>query len=187
MTENERVKAVRIEKGLTMEKFGEKLGVQKSAISKIEHGDNSVSDQIRTAICREFNVREEWLRDGTGEMFNQGYSEQLAALQAKYGLADSSMVMIDKFCHLPTEAQRQVYEYFVDVVKSVSDKNHSAPAAVSDDSSNGAVRAADTESDPVIEAEVKEYRRYLADERKAEEYRQQLKDEEALGEKGSAS
>ena len=44
MTQNERVKEVRKSLGLTLEKFGNKLGVQKSAISKIEKGENSLTD-----------------------------------------------------------------------------------------------------------------------------------------------
>ena len=66
---NERVKELRKFLGLTMEKFGEKVGVKKSAINKIEKGDNSVTEQMAKSICREFGVSEEWLRTGTGEMF----------------------------------------------------------------------------------------------------------------------
>lgn len=66
---NERIKELRKTLGLTLEKFGERLGVRKTAISKIEHGENNVSDQMFKSICREFNVNEEWLRDGSGEMF----------------------------------------------------------------------------------------------------------------------
>lgn len=68
MTENERVKQLRKARGLTLEKFGERLGVTKVAISLIENGKNSVTDQMRRSICREFGVREEWLRDGTEPM-----------------------------------------------------------------------------------------------------------------------
>ena len=71
MIENDRIKEVRQAKNLTLEKFGERVGVQKSAISKIEHGENAVSDQIRRAVCREFDVNEHWLRTGEGEMFIQ--------------------------------------------------------------------------------------------------------------------
>lgn len=68
---NERIKQLRKELGLTLDKFGEKIGVGKTAISKIENGDRSVTDQMFKSICREFNVREEWLRNGEGEMFVQ--------------------------------------------------------------------------------------------------------------------
>ena len=69
MTQGERVKLVRKTLGLTLEKFGEKVGVQKSAISKIEKGENGITDQMCKSICREFNVSDEWLRDGTGDIF----------------------------------------------------------------------------------------------------------------------
>lgn len=54
---------------LSMEKFGERLGVGKTAIHKLENGVNNVTDQMLKSICREFNVSEDWLRYGTGDMF----------------------------------------------------------------------------------------------------------------------
>lgn len=68
-TLNERVKQLRKTLDLTMEKFGEKIGVKKSAISLIESGKNSLTEQMIKSICREFDVDEEWLRNGTGSMF----------------------------------------------------------------------------------------------------------------------
>lgn len=65
----ERVKELRKVLGLSGEKFGEKIGVTRSAISDIERGRNGLSEQNILAICREFNVNEEWLHTGTGEMF----------------------------------------------------------------------------------------------------------------------
>ena len=72
MSINDRVKMLRKEKlRQTMEKFGERLGVKKSAISDIENGRNNLTDQMCKSICREFNVNEQWLRTGEGEMFLQ--------------------------------------------------------------------------------------------------------------------
>lgn len=66
---NDRIKELRKELGLSGEKFGERIGVKKAAISKIESGVVGLSDSNILAICREFNVNEDWLRYGTGEMF----------------------------------------------------------------------------------------------------------------------
>ena len=66
---NERIRNLRKYLGLTMEKFGEQLGVGKTAISNIENGNRNVTEQICKSICREFNVNEDWLRNGNGEMF----------------------------------------------------------------------------------------------------------------------
>ena len=69
MTQGERVREVQKTLGLTLEKFGEKLGIQKSAISKIERGDTNLTDANIKLICREFNVDYIWLTTGEGEMF----------------------------------------------------------------------------------------------------------------------
>lgn len=69
MTQNERVKEVRKTLGLTLEKFGDRLGIKKAAVSKIEKGENSLTDANIKAICREFSVDYMWLATGEGEMF----------------------------------------------------------------------------------------------------------------------
>lgn len=69
MTQNERIKEVRKSLGLTLEKFGERIGLKKSAVSLIENGKNSVTDANVKAICREFGVDYIWLTTGEGEMF----------------------------------------------------------------------------------------------------------------------
>ena len=65
---NERINELRTYFGLTLDKFGERIGVKKAAVSRWEHGDK-VADRMIISICREFNVNEEWLRNGTGDMF----------------------------------------------------------------------------------------------------------------------
>lgn len=79
MEQGIRVKKLRKELGLTLEKFGKPLGVGKTAISKIENGENNLTDQMIISICREFNVNEKWLRDGEGEMFEQLLAEDEVA------------------------------------------------------------------------------------------------------------
>lgn len=65
---NERIKEIRKYHNLTLEKFGERLGVGKTAISRLENGVNNVTDQMIKSICREFAVNEHWLRTGEGDM-----------------------------------------------------------------------------------------------------------------------
>lgn len=65
----ERVKELRKALGLSGEKFGEKIGLKRNSLSQIETGKNNLSEQNILAICREFNVNENWLRYGMGEMF----------------------------------------------------------------------------------------------------------------------
>ena len=71
MTQGQRVRELRSSLNLTLEKFGEKLGVGKTAISKIEHQERNLTEQMSLSICREFDVNEQWLRTGEGEMFKE--------------------------------------------------------------------------------------------------------------------
>ena len=68
---NERLKIIRLKLKLTQDDFAKKIGIKQAAISAIEKGIRNVTDRIINDICREFNVNEEWLRNGTGEMFIQ--------------------------------------------------------------------------------------------------------------------
>lgn len=66
---NERIKELRKSLNMTLEQFGTSVGVTRSAVGRIEKGERNVTDQMFKSICREFNVNEEWLRTGEGEMF----------------------------------------------------------------------------------------------------------------------
>lgn len=79
MTVNERVREVRKNFNLTMEKFGEHIGLKKAAVSVIESGKCSVTDANIKSICREFNVNEQWLRTGEGEPYIQLQTDDIIA------------------------------------------------------------------------------------------------------------
>lgn len=67
---NTRIKYVRKEIAkLTLVQFGERIGVSAASVSAIELGKNNPSDQTVKSICREFGIREEWLRTGEDPMY----------------------------------------------------------------------------------------------------------------------
>lgn len=67
---NARIKHVRKEIAkMTLEQFGAKIGISASACSYIEKGINNPSDQTIRSICREFGIREDWLRTGENPMY----------------------------------------------------------------------------------------------------------------------
>lgn len=76
---NNRVREVRKSVNLTMEKFGERLGVTRTAISNIESNNRKVTEQMFKLICREFNINENWLRTGEGAMFRELPEEEETA------------------------------------------------------------------------------------------------------------
>lgn len=80
ITENERIRILRKELGLTLVKMGEALKISDAAVSMIESGKSAVTDRTRAAIVREFGVSELWLREGDGEMFPPKTRQQEIAL-----------------------------------------------------------------------------------------------------------
>ena len=65
----ERIKEVRKSEGLTQVEFGERIGVKGNTVTNYETGLRTPTDAVLLSICREFNVNEDWLRTGNGEMF----------------------------------------------------------------------------------------------------------------------
>lgn len=79
----DRILLIREKKELSQEEFGERIGVTKSTISLIERKLRNPSERVLRDICREFNVNEEWLRTGEGEMFvSLNRTQQIAQLTA---------------------------------------------------------------------------------------------------------
>lgn len=110
---------------LTMEKFGERLGVGKTAINKLEKAENHLTKTMFNAICREFNVSEEWLRDGIGDMFvipedetaalvedlltdkdNVTYRAILSLVKTYQQLSPESKKIVDNFIHDAIENEK---------------------------------------------------------------------------------
>ena len=69
MSINERIKQVRQELHLSQAKFAEKISISNGYIASIELGNRNVNDRILKLICITFNVRENWLKNGSGSMF----------------------------------------------------------------------------------------------------------------------
>lgn len=66
---NERIKKLRRNLDLTQQEFADRIGIKRGAIANYEIGRNTPADSVVSLICREFNVSEEWLRTGEGDMF----------------------------------------------------------------------------------------------------------------------
>lgn len=64
-----RILKIRKDSKLNQEDFGLRLNLTKNYISLIETGNRIPSDRTISDICREFNVNENWLRTGTGDMY----------------------------------------------------------------------------------------------------------------------
>ena len=73
---NERIKKLRKALDLTQQAFADRIGLKRNTVAQYEIGRNEPIEAVILSICREFDVNEEWLRTGKGEMFEQMTDQQ---------------------------------------------------------------------------------------------------------------
>jgi transcriptional regulator with XRE-family HTH domain len=155
---NERIKQVRKNNNLTMEKFGERIGVKKNTVSQWESGVNNPTDQTIMLICKEFNVDENWLRTGEGEMSPSTDREKSITDAVNRLMGGESDSFKSRFINMLaglTESEWEIIE------RKAIELARSAPASKPE----------------TIDTEVEDYRRQLEEEKKAgEESEASLKD-----------
>lgn len=106
-----RVSNIRKALHLSQESFGSRLGVTGASISRIEKGERSITEQMILAICREFNVREEWLRDGKGDMFLDFTEDEFAKAAASLSSDAFVRSLIVEYWKLDDDSKKLFREF----------------------------------------------------------------------------
>ena len=119
MTQGERVKKIRKDLGMTLEKFGERLGVGKTAISKIEKGERSLTTQMLKAICNEYRVNYEYLESGIGEPFSDVPRDTVDALCQEFHLDAFDKAIIEEYLKMDEHSRQIVKDYIRKIANKV--------------------------------------------------------------------
>lgn len=114
----ERIKQIRKKEGLTQTQFGERIGVKGNTITNYETGLRTPTDAVLKSICREFNVNEDWLRTGEGEMFKPLSRSETIAKFAGELMKDED----DSFRRQLVEALAQLDEKEWEVLAGIAKK-----------------------------------------------------------------
>lgn len=157
---NERIKLIRKDFNMNQEEMGNKLGVTKSTISRIEKGITNITEHMIKSICREFNINEEWLRNGTGEMFIKTSNELLEQLAAKYNLKDFEKQAFETLLTLEEKDREKISNLI---------KNLFNDGFFDFNKDNEVTATKELDEDP-IESEVAAYKQELVAESKGEIY-----------------
>lgn len=117
---NNRIRTLRKHLDLTQQEFAQKIGSSQNILANYETGRRNPSNSVINNICKTFHVREEWLRNGEGEMFLPEAGRKLEALAKKYNLSQGAQIVIEKFVKM-NEAERQILlNYFTETAKALS-------------------------------------------------------------------
>lgn len=115
----ERIRKLRKHLDLTQQDFADRLSVKRGAIANYEIGRNEPTDAVISLICREFNVREEWLRDGTGEMFIELDKEDMLMEWAGRVLGSETSTFKKKFVKMLMSLSEDEWEFLESKAKEL--------------------------------------------------------------------
>lgn len=121
----DRIKQLRKALDLTQQEFADKIGIKRNSLANYETGRNTPMDAILISICREFDVNEEWLRTGEGEMFIQvPEDDEIAALVYDLlepdgnGFYEIILETMRAFNELSPNSQKAIQELCENVLKN---------------------------------------------------------------------
>ena len=105
---DERIRAIRKDKGLTMQAFGESIGMSKASISGIESGKNGPSEQTIRLICSVYKVDYFWLKDGKGNMYLDDTDNLVDEIAIEQNLDPDTTRTLKRLLRLSPDSQKIV-------------------------------------------------------------------------------
>lgn len=125
---NSRIKRARRHLQLSQKEFADKLGITQSGVSWMEQAGNNVSDQNVRLICSLFNVCENWLRTGNGDMFAETDDALLEKLAREYNMSDAQQRIMNTFLRMNEQKREMVAQSFFMFVDSLQEISPAAPS-----------------------------------------------------------
>lgn len=116
--QGKRVNKIRTSLNLSLEAFGQKLGVTRAAMSNIERGQRSLTEQMATSICREYNVNYNYLMHGEGEMFSDLPKTIIDELCKQYNCDADDRSMIEEYLKLSKSSRKILKDYMRNVFEN---------------------------------------------------------------------
>ena len=124
----QRIKELRKKFNLTQQEFCERIGVKRNTIAKYETERGEPIDAVISLICREFDVNEQWLRTGDGDMF-AAKPFDLGAYIERRGVSELESEILKAYFDLDPDIRQEFLKHFRKRLSGVtSDPAQSTPS-----------------------------------------------------------
>lgn len=122
MNIGERIKKIRKELNMTQAEFATRIGSVQNTVTGYESGRRNPSSLVLALICREFNIREDWLRNGDGEMFLPVTEDEYIKTAASF--SDDPLVrnFVIKYSKLDAVGKKLLYDFLLDLTDSMREQ-----------------------------------------------------------------
>lgn len=123
----QRIKELRKKFNLTQQEFCERIGVKRNTIAKYETERGEPIDAVISLICREFDVNEQWLRTGNGDIF-AAKPFDLGAYIERRGVSELEGEILKAYFDLDPDIRQELLKHFRKrLAGSASDPDQSTP------------------------------------------------------------
>lgn len=144
--------------------FAEMLGTSRDTIANYEGGRVVPTDTFIQLLCTKFNVSDEWLRTGAGNMYVKSESSLVSALASQMNMSAEQRKLMEIFLTMSDEKRDSVSKAFFDFLDAARQLDAAESAAPPSES---AAKTQRTMTHDELEAEVEAYRAALIAEKEA--------------------
>lgn len=109
---SERIRQLRESLGLSQTAFGSRLGVSRDVVNNLERGRVEIKEHVVKLICSEYHVSEDWLRTGSGPIYNEHEAFSLDQFAREHGATQLELEIIKVYFELDPAIRRAVIDHF---------------------------------------------------------------------------
>lgn len=120
---NNRIAQLRKTLDLSMEKFGNQIGITKSSVNAIEKNVNNPSERTIMLICSTFNVDPLWLKHGIGDMFLKFPETELDKIVQEFNLDEADRTFLETYLSASEDERKHIKNFLQTFAKKIDKKN----------------------------------------------------------------
>ncbi len=120
----DRIKKIRKNNNLTQQEFAKKIGTSQNVLANWENGRRNPSASAVNNICKTFNITEEWLRTGKGEMYLELDTEEELFQWVEKVLNNRNTTFKKRFVAMLMSLSDQEWEFLEKKALELIDNNY---------------------------------------------------------------
>lgn len=114
---SKRLQEIRMSKHLSLDKFAIRLGLTELQVQDFENNKAEITESLLKTIAHEFNISFNWLKDGTGSLYE--YDSLLLQVAEKYDLNEYEQMILNKY--LTFDDRSTIIRFLQDIKKGEED------------------------------------------------------------------
>ena len=121
MTIGQRLKAIRQTLNLKQAEFGQRIGLSQPTIGQYEKETRTITERVISQLVAEYNINEEYLRHGTGEMFVSHRADIAEELAKKLQLTSREQQLLLAYSTFPVDKRESFLDFAQDLLAKIQE------------------------------------------------------------------